>query len=62
MFDHAEGQGNDLTKVISTVAEIQKLTGIDFKTPNAKAETTKGSLWAVDYGALTDAKRKQCKG
>jgi endonuclease G len=62
VFDHAEGQGNDLTKVISTVAEIQKLTGIDFKTPNAKAETTKGSLWAVDYGALTDAKRKQCKG
>jgi endonuclease G len=62
VFMHAEGQGNDLTKVIASVTEVEQLTGIDFKTPNAKTEGSFGTLWSVDYGALTDAKRKQCKG
>mgnify|MGYP003333793088 FL=1 len=62
IFDHAEGQGNDLTRNITTVADIEKYTGLTFGVPVANQKTVRGTLWPVDYGALTNAKRQQCKG
>ena len=52
--------GNDLTKFRVPVAEIQKQSGIAFKFPQGAVELQPGQEWAVDFGGLTNSKRKVC--
>ena len=54
--------GNDLTKFRLPIAQIEKAAGIDFKFPANAKELQPGQEWAVDFGALTNAKRKKCGG
>lgn len=60
LFPQAEDQGNDLTTVQVTVADIEKASGIVFHLPPAASKTTKLPLWSVDYKSLTDAKHDAC--
>jgi endonuclease G len=52
--------GNDLTQFRVPVAQIEKLSGVDYKFPKNAAELQPGKEWPVDFGALTNAKRKLC--
>jgi endonuclease G len=52
--------GNDLTKFRLPIAQIEKVAGIDFKFPPNAKELAVGKEWPVDFGALTNAKRKKC--
>ena len=61
-FRHEGGQGNDLTKVRASIAQIQQAAGIKFAFPANARELPVGGEWPVDYGALTNAKRAKCKG
>lgn len=61
-FKHEGNQGNDLTKVRASIAQIQQAAGVNFKFPANARELPVGQEWPVDYGALTNAKRAKCKG
>jgi endonuclease G len=61
-FKHEGGQGNDLTKLRVSVDAIEKASGVAFSFPANANEVPGGQIWAVDYGALTNAKRVKCKG
>jgi endonuclease G len=61
IFPHKGGQGNDLDVVLSTVAEIERQTGIKFPLPQAAVLNKKTKDFPVDFGALTNAKRAKCK-
>ena len=52
--------GNDLTVFRKPIAEIEKISGVDFKFPKNAKELAPGQEWPVDYGALTNAKRAKC--
>ncbi len=54
--------GNDLTKFRLPVAQIQQQSGVQFKYPANARELQPGQEWKVDFGALTNAKRKKCGG
>jgi DNA/RNA endonuclease G (NUC1) len=54
--------GNDLTKFRAMVSAIQSEAGVQFAFPPNAREITPGTEWAVDFGALTNAKRAKCKG
>jgi endonuclease G len=54
--------GNDLTKFRLPVAQIQQQSGVQFKYPVNARELQPGQEWKVDFGALTNAKRKKCGG
>lgn len=60
LFPHQENLGNDLSRVQTTIAEIERYTGIVFPIPVNK--TAKNPLWPVDFKAVADAKRKVCRG
>jgi endonuclease G len=62
LFPHTENQGNDLTKVQTTIAEIERYTGINFPLPPQINKTVKMPIWPVDFKRLTDAKRAACRG
>lgn len=51
---------NDLTKFRASVADIQKLTGVQFLYPPNSVELPVGEEWPVDFGAFTRAKRSAC--
>lgn len=61
LFPQAGNQGNDLTKVRASVAQIQQLTGINFGFPGTLKEQPAGQVWPVDFGALTNSKKAVCK-
>ena len=52
--------GNDLTKFRAPVAQIQQEAGVRFALHPQAKEIQPGQEWAVDYGALTKAKRAKC--
>ena len=60
-FKHEGGQGNDLTKVRASIAQIQQKAGVTFAFPAGAQELPVGGEWKVDFGALTNAKRQKCK-
>lgn len=63
MFPHTKpyvNLGNDLTKFRVSVADIQKTAGVQYAFPKNATEVQPGKEWPVDYGALTNAKRKKC--
>jgi endonuclease G len=62
LFPHAENQGNDLTKVQSTISEIERYTGINFPMPPTVNKTAKNPLWPVDFKSVADNKKALCKG
>jgi endonuclease G len=53
--------GNDLTKFRAPIAQIQEYAGVKYHFPANAKEVQPGKEWAVDYGALTNAKRAKCK-
>jgi endonuclease G len=52
--------GNDLTKFRVPVAQITQQAGVQFQIPKGAVELQPGKEWPVDFGALTNAKRKLC--
>jgi endonuclease G len=52
--------GNDLTVFRKPIADIEKLSGVDYKFPNGAKEIQPGQEWPVNYGDLTKAKRAKC--
>jgi endonuclease G, mitochondrial len=52
--------GTDLTKFRMPIATIQKQAGITIPLPKNAQELAVGKEWAVDFGALTNAKRAKC--
>ena len=54
--------GNDLTKFRVPVANIMQEAGVKYAFPANAKELAPGAEWAVDFGALTNAKRAKCKG
>ena len=52
--------GNDLTKFRAPISQIQTQAGVQYKFPAGAKELNPGQEWAVDYGALTNAKRAKC--
>ena len=49
--------GNDLTKFRQPVANIQQQAGVRYAFPAGAVELAPGREWAVDFGALINAKR-----
>jgi DNA/RNA endonuclease G (NUC1) len=62
LFPQAENQGNDLTKVQVSVADVEAATGLTIPLPSGADKHAKPALWAVDFKALTAAKKTVCKG
>lgn len=60
-FKHEGGQGNDLTRVRASIAQIQQKASVTFAFPAGAQELPAGGEWKVDFGALTNAKRAKCK-
>ena len=54
--------GNDLTKFRVPVAQLMQQAGVKYAFPANAKEIAPGSEWAVDFGALTKAKRAKCGG
>jgi endonuclease G len=52
--------GNDLTRFRMPIAQIQQTAGVQFAYPQGAIELQPGREWAVDFGALTNAKRAKC--
>ena len=52
--------GNDLTKFRKPISQIQQEAGVQFAYPKNAKEINPGQEWAVDFGALTNAKRAKC--
>ena len=52
--------GNDLTKFRLPIAQIEQQAGVKFAMPANATELAPGKEWPVDFGALTNAKRKLC--
>lgn len=63
MFPHNKpyvNLGNDLTKFRVSINDIQKAAGVQYQFPKNAIELQPGKEWPVDYGALTNSKRKKC--
>jgi len=61
IFAHEGGQGNNLNVALSTVAEVEKRTGLRFPIPKNANLKKNVNDFPVDFGALTNAKRAMCK-
>ena len=61
LFPQAENQGNDLTKVQVTVADVEKASGIVFHLPPGASKTAKPALWPADFKSVEDNKKTVCK-
>lgn len=62
IFPHKENQGNDLTVVQSTVAQVEKLTGITFAIPQGHNKAVKEPIWPIDFKSVAANKKQLCKG
>ena len=63
MFPHTApypNLGNDLTKFRMPIQQIEQQAGVQFKFPANAQELQPGKEWPVDFGALTNQKRKLC--
>jgi endonuclease G, mitochondrial len=61
LFPHTGKLDNDLVKLRTPIANIEKLTGIKFKYPNKSKELPLAAIWKVNFGALTNLKQDACK-
>jgi endonuclease G len=61
LFPHKENQGNDLTVVQVTVADVEKASGITFALPPGASKTVKAPLWPIDFKSVADNKKAVCK-
>jgi len=52
--------GNDLTKFRTSIAAIEKESGVAITLPKNAVELPVGKEWPVDFGKLTNAKRAKC--
>lgn len=62
LFPHRENQGNNLSTVQSTVADVERASGIVFPLPPGTDKTAKPTLWPVDFKSVADNKKAVCKG
>jgi endonuclease G len=62
LFPHKENQGNNLTVVQTTVADIEENTGIVFAIPPGRNKTVKEPIWPVDFASVSNNKKQVCKG
>ena len=62
LFPQAENQGNDLSKVQVTVADIETATGLSIPLPLGTNKLTKSALWATDFKSIAENKKAVCKG
>ena len=63
MFPHTApypNLGNDLTKFRMPIAQIEQQAGVAYALPAGTRELAPGAEWAVNFGALTNAKRAKC--
>ena len=59
-FPNEGDLGNDLTKLRVKTADVAKLAGLTFPVPKDAKELALDTAWAVNFGALTKAKRDKC--
>lgn len=52
--------GNDLTKFRQPIAQIEQAVGVQFAFPKGAVELQPGKEWPIDFGQLTNDKRKKC--
>lgn len=62
IFPHKENQGNDLTVVQTTVADIEDNTGIVFAIPPGHNKQVKEPIWPIDFKSVAQNKKQLCKG
>jgi endonuclease G, mitochondrial len=62
LFPHKENQGNDLTKVQTTVKDIEDNTGIIFPVPAGHNKSMQEPIWPVDFKSVAANKKAVCKG
>ena len=62
LFPHTENQGNDLTKVQTSVKNIEDNTGIVFPIPAGHNKTIVEPIWPVDFKSVAVNKKQLCKG
>jgi endonuclease G len=62
LFPQAENQGNDLTKVQVTIADLEAATGLSIPVPPGTNKLNKPPLWPVDFKAVAENKKAICKG
>ena len=62
LFPHKEKQGNDLTKVQTSVADIEDNTGIVFAIPPGHDKKAIEPIWPVDFKSVAQNKKQVCKG
>jgi DNA/RNA endonuclease G (NUC1) len=62
LFPHKENQGNDLTKVQTSVADIEDNTGIVFAIPAGHDKKAIEPIWPVDFKSVAQNKKQTCKG
>ena len=61
IFPHREDLGKDLSRVQTTIAEVERFSGITFPVPPAVNKTVKTAIWNIDYKTVADDKKKTCK-
>jgi endonuclease G len=63
LFPHVKpypNLGNDLTKFRTPISQIQSMSRVQFAFPKGAVELQPGKEWPVDFGQLTNDKRKKC--
>lgn len=60
IFPHAERQGNNLTKVQYTVADVEKATGLIFSIPIGHRKTAKEQIFPTDFKSVAAEKKRLC--
>lgn len=61
IFPHREDLGKDLARVQTTIADIERFSGINFPLPPTVNKTTKAAIWNIDYKTVAADKKKTCK-
>jgi endonuclease G len=61
IFPQQGGLGNDLSKFQTTVAEIEKQTGVEFTLPKGHDKNAKEPMWKTDFKSVEESKKKVCK-
>lgn len=62
LFPHKENLGNDLTKLQTTVKDIEDNTGIIFPVPAGHNKTIVEPIWPIDFKSVAANKKAVCKG
>lgn len=61
VFPHREDLGKDLARVQTTIADIERFSGITFPLHPSVDKTIKASIWNIDYKTVAADKKKTCK-